>query len=104
MPDPVVEFKRALMRAMRQQIRASFKNRAEAGTYLGLVQTAVTSICTIKHHRYSIEWLLNVAHRLGMKVEFLPPAEIEAGSSIRRRRSVAKIRTTLGELPELTLS
>jgi predicted XRE-type DNA-binding protein len=66
--DPVAEFKRALMREIRQRIRQSFRTRTDAARFLGLVTPSVSYICTLRHQRYSIEWLIEVATKLGLRV------------------------------------
>jgi predicted XRE-type DNA-binding protein len=69
LPDPVVMFKRELMREMRTRIRALFSTRSEAASYLGIGQPAVSHICTLTHGRYSVEWLITTATRLGLIVD-----------------------------------
>lgn len=62
----------------------------------------MTSICTIKDRRYSIEWLLTISHKLGMRAEFLPTKELEAAPAVRRfRKRVSAVQISLGDLPEL---
>lgn len=68
--EPIVGLKLDLMRRMQGRIREGFSTKKEAALFLGLHQPTVTHICHLNHERYSLEWLVRVAARLGLTTSF----------------------------------
>jgi predicted XRE-type DNA-binding protein len=66
--DPVVAFKRHLMRQISRRIRDAFPTKSEAARYLGVVQPTVTYISRLNHQRFALEYLIRVAVKLGLRV------------------------------------
>jgi predicted XRE-type DNA-binding protein len=68
-PDCIEGVKLALLDDIAARLKALYKTQQAAADALGIVQPTVAALMTKKLDRFSINWLVMTATRLGLDVE-----------------------------------